>query len=199
MIIAPVSMASVHLRGPMSPILVGIVVALALGASSMVLFIASILTRRFSLLYAALATFALAGLSGTYAAYLIANRAIDEVRTLASPRSGEEIYGSLFGTPAPGSVQVIAYKDALLPALDDTILLRVTTTAAELRRVLGTAEYTFAGTMLDPAGDSGHFDPGSLGPDHVGLHATISEGRHWRSLYFSTDSTNMIVVEVSDP
>jgi hypothetical protein len=199
MIVDPVSIASVHLRGPMSPILVGIVIAFALGASSMVLFIASIVTRRFSLLYAALATLALAGLSGTYAAYLLANRAIDEVRALTSPRSGEELYGTLFGTPAPGSVHVIAHEDALLPELDDTIFLRVTTTAAELRRVLGTAEYTFDGTMLDPDRDSGHFDTGSLGADHIGLHATISEGRQWRSLYFSADSTDLIVVDVSDP
>jgi hypothetical protein len=94
---------------------------------------------------------------------------------------------------------VIAHEDALLPELDDTIFLRVTTTAAELRRVLGTAEYTFDGTMLDPDRDSDHFDTGSLGADHIGLHATISEGRQWRSLYFSADSTDLIVVDVSDP
>lgn len=182
----------------MSPLLSWVIAAFALGAFSMVLFISAIVAKRFSLLYLAIGVLALAGISGAYVVYRVAERSVDGVRELITPRSGEAIYADLFGAPMPGSVQIIAHDDAQLPKLDNTIHLRLRIQPPELRRILSAADYSAEGTGSSPDERKTDFDPGSLGPDHIDLHATITEGRHWRSLYLSADSTELIVVDVVD-
>lgn len=182
----------------MSPLLSWVIAAFALGAFSMVLFISAIVARRFSLLYLAIGVLALAGISGAYVVYRVAERSVDGVRELITPRSGEAIYADLFGAPVPGSVSIIAHDDAHLPKLDNTIHLRARIDRRELQRLLSTADYRADGDALAPNDRKSTFDPASLGAGHIGLHATITEGRHWRSLYLSADSSEMIVVDVAD-
>ncbi|TXH26700.1 MAG: hypothetical protein E6Q99_04280 [Elusimicrobia bacterium] len=182
----------------MSPLLSWVIVAFALGAFSMVLFISAIVAKRFSLLYLAIGVLALAGISGAYVIYRVAERSVDGVRELFTPRTGEAIYADLFGAPIPGTVQVTAYDDAQLPKLDIAIHLRRRIQRPELRRILSAANYSPEGTGSSPDDRKPTYDPSSLGPDHIDLHATISEGRHWRSLYLSADSSEVIVVDVAD-
>jgi hypothetical protein len=182
----------------MSPLLSWVIAAFALGAFSMVLFISAIIAKRFSLLYLAIGVLALAGISGAYVVYRVAERSVDGVRDLITPRSGEAIYADLFGAPMPGSVTIIAHDDAHLPKLDNTIHLRARIDRNELRRLLSTAEYRTEGNALRPDDKKTTFDPASLGAGHIRLHATITEGRHWRSLYLSADSSEVIVVDVAD-
>lgn len=182
----------------MSSLLSWVIAAFALGAFSMVLFISAIIAKRFSLLYLAIGVLALAGISGAYVVFRLAERSVDGVRELVAPRSGEAIYADLFGAPVPGSVSIVAHDDAHLPKLDNTIHLRVRIQRPELHRILSTADYSQEGQEVSPDGVKNTFDPNSLGPDHIGLHATIIEGRRWRSLYLSADSTELIVVDVAD-
>lgn len=182
----------------MSPLLSWVIAAFALGAFSMVLFISAIVAKRFSLLYMALGVLALAGISGAYVVYRMAERSVDGFRGLVTPRSGEAIYADLFGAPVPGSVKIVAHDDAHLPKLDNIIHLRVRIDQRELQRLLSTADYRADGIAMEPDGKGTVFDAASLGADHLGLHATITEGRHWRSLYLSADSTELIVVDVAD-
>ena len=176
--------------------LIGIVVAFSLGALSMVLLMASIITRRFSPLYAALGTMVLAIISGAYAAYLIVDRTVDEVRALTAPRSGDVIYGSLFGPPE-ACVHVIDAQDQTIPKIDSTIRLRVKTCPVEVRRVLQQYTYLLKVEAADMDA-SDRFSAGTFGDSVLTCNTAIGVGRNWRKLIISRDSTRMIVVDAAD-
>jgi hypothetical protein len=182
----------------MSTILPWVLGAIVLGALCMVLLIWAILARKFSVLYVALAVLALAGLTAAVAMYRFAERSVDELHALATPRTGPEIYAALFGTPDT-CVRIIAFDDALLPKLDNVIHLHARTCPAEVRRILATTTYTRDTTALTSANNAPpRFATALLGSDALTLQATLQEGKHWRTLHLRADSTALIVHDIVD-
>jgi hypothetical protein len=182
----------------MSTILPWVLAAIGLGALCMVLFIWAILARKFSVLYAALVVLAFAGLAGAVAMYRFAERSVDELRALTTPRTGPEVYTALFGPPDP-CVHLIAFDDALLPKLDNVIHLHARTCPAEVRRILATATYTRDSTAAYAADNvPARFATTLLGSDAITLQATLLEGKHWRTLHLRADSTALIVHDIAD-
>jgi hypothetical protein len=163
----------------------------------MVLLIWAILARKFSVLYVALTVLALAGVAGAVAMYRFAERSVDELHALATPRTGPEIYAALFGTPDT-CVRIIAFDDALLPKLDNVIHLHAGTCPGEMRRILRQCEHD--ASLLNAVGSSkdARYDPSLLGDSVLTLTCTVTEGRHWRTLYVKRDSSELIVLDVLD-
>jgi hypothetical protein len=183
----------------MSSILPWVLVAISLGALCMVLLIWAILARKFSILYVALGILALAGLAAAMAMYRLAERSVDELRNLATPRTGEQIYDALFGPATDACVRIIAFDDAVIPKLDNVIHLHAHTCPAEVRRILASTPYTRDSTELSSADNvPARFATALLGSDAITLQATLEEGKHWRTLHLRADSSALIVHDIAD-
>lgn len=165
----------------------------------MVLLIWAILARKFSILYVALGILALAGLAAAMAMYRLAERSVDELRNLATPRTGEQIYDALFGPATDACVRIIAFDDAVIPKLDNVIHLHAYTCPAEVRRILASATYTADSTAAYAADDSpARFATALLGSDAITLQATLLDGEHWRTIHLRSDSSALIVHDIAD-
>jgi hypothetical protein len=183
----------------MSTILTWMVAAIILGALCLALAFTAIAKRRMAYLYGSLGVLGVAILCAAMAFYLTAERSVAELRAYATPRSGADIYAALFGPPINKCMQVLDHDDALIPKLDNVIRLHVRTCPEELRRILAQGSYLaemstdLTGSKLDPA-----FSVEQLGPGVLTSNWTVTEGRHWRTLHYRPDSTELIVIDILD-
>lgn len=123
-------------------------------------------------------------------------RAMHHAQDALAPRPGAEIYAALFGKPG-SCVQVIDAQDQIIPKLDSAIRLRMNTCPVEVRRVL--RQYTYELHMKEVDRDTtDRFSTASFGDSVLMCSTTSVEGRNWRTLIISRDSTRMIVVDAAD-
>ena len=127
---------------------------------------------------------------------LAIQRTADRMEQVLAARPGKEIYEALFGPPE-GCVQVLDAQDQIIPKLDAAIRLRVNTCPAEVRRVLRQHSYELHMEEADRE-TTDRFSTASFGDSVLTFTTTIAEGRNWRSLTISRDSTRMIVVDAAD-
>jgi hypothetical protein len=183
----------------MSTILTWMVAAIMLGALCLALAFTAIAKRRMAYLYGSFGVLGLAILCAAMAFYLTAERTVAELRAYATPRSGADIYAALFGPPINKCKQVLDHDDALIPKLDNVIRLHVRTCPEELRRIVAQGRYTEESSMkLSYTAENEAYSIHQLGEDATTLNWTVSDGRHWRTLHFRPDSTELIVIDILD-
>lgn len=183
----------------MSTILTWIVASIVLGLSGLALAFLAIARRRSGYLYGSLGVLGVATLCCAMALYRTAERSVEELRAFTTPRSGSEIYAALFGPPINTCMQVLDHDDALIPKLDNVIRLHVRTCPEEIRRIVAQGRYTEESSMeLSYTAENEAYSIHQLGEDATTLNWTVSDGRHWRTLHFSPDSTELIVIDVLD-
>jgi hypothetical protein len=96
-------------------------------------------------------------------------------------------------------MQVLDHDDGLIPKLDNVIRLHVRTCPEELRRILAQGSYLEEKTTdLNGAKLDRSFSVDQLGPGVVTSNWTVTEGRHWRTLHYRPDSTELIVIDILD-
>jgi hypothetical protein len=182
-----------------STILTWIIASIVLGLSGLALAFLAIARRRLGYLYGSLGVLGLATLCGAMALYITAERSVEELRAFITPRSGAEIYAALFDPPINKCMQVLDHDDALIPKLDNVIRLHVRTCPEELRRILAQGSYLEEKTTdLNGAKLDRSFSVDQLGPGVVTSNWTVTEGRHWRTLHYRPDSTELIVIDILD-
>lgn len=180
----------------MTSILLGSVVAVALASTGLGLLLVGYRRRAAWLLIPGV----LGLMASTVCAGVVVVKAVEHAaertRDALAPRPGAEIYAALFG--GPGScVQVLDAQDRIIPKLDSAIRLRVNTCPAEVRRVLRQHTYELHVEAADQD-STDRFSPHTFGDSVLTFTTTIVEGRNWRSLKISRDSTRMIVIDAAD-
>ena len=179
-------------------ILTWMVAALILGVLCLGLAFIAIARRRIAYLYGSLGILGLAILCSAMAFYCTAERSAAELRVYVTPRSGADIYAALFGPPIK-CMQVLDHDDALIPKLDNVIRLHVRTCPEEIRRIVAQGRYTEESSMkLSYTAENEAYSIHQLGEDATTLNWTVSDGRHWRTLHFRPDSTELIVIDNLD-
>jgi hypothetical protein len=175
------------------------VAALLSGIACVVLFVTSIVRKRFSDFYASLTLLVLTVICSTMAALTFAHRSYKHLRDLFTPRDGIAIYSALFGAPS-GCVAVINAQDQLVPKLDEAIRLHVRSCPAEIRRITAKNSYAMEAMVLGPAvvAPDDPFSPALLGDTVVKLSTEIGPGRNWRTIYLKHDSTEAIIIDALD-
>lgn len=183
----------------MSTIVTWIVVSIVLGVICLALAIMAIAKRQLGYLYGSLGALGLATLCAAMALFRTAERSVEELRAYTTPRSGPEIYAALFGPPINNCVQVLLHDDALVPKLDNVIRLHVRTCPEEIRRIVAQGRYTQESSMkLSYTAENEAYSIHQLGEDATTLNWTVSDGRHWRTLHFRPDSTELIIIDILD-
>jgi hypothetical protein len=180
----------------MKAILVGGALTVLAGLLGVVLVMRGIMRRKHPLIIPGILLLMAATVGAGAVVTLAVRRTAHRMEQALAPRPGEQIYSALFG-PSDGCVEVIDAQDQIIPKLDSAIRLRVNTCPAEVRRLL--QQYTYELKMeaadMDP---SDRFSASTFGDSVLTLTTTIVEGRNWRTLMISRDSTRMIVVDAAD-
>ncbi|HRO98019.1 MAG TPA: hypothetical protein PLN54_01135 [Flavobacteriales bacterium] len=166
------------------------------GLLGLALVMLGIMRRKFPLIIPGILLLMAATVGAGAVVTLAVQRTADRMEQVLAPRPGGEIYEALFGPPE-GCVQVIDAQDQIIPKLDAAIRLRVNTCPAEVRRVLLQHAYAVSMELADKD-TTDRFSTASFGDSVLTCSTTIVEGRNWRTLMISRDSTRMIVVDSSD-
>lgn len=160
--------------------------------------------RRRYLLGASVALLLGAALAG-WAGWRALRKTHAAVSSALRPRTGQEIYSALLGTPPAGCVQVLHYQDQVVPKIDYAIWLHYRTCPNELRRVL--ARHPFSQRQLTTANelnfvpyneDISWFKPAAIGDTIIEYGYAPANGRTSQTLWVSPDSTQVYLRDVAD-
>lgn len=141
------------------------------------------------------------GLTG----YSFIRKAYPRVEKMIKPRSGMEIYVSLFGTPANHCLRIRNFQDQVIPKIDTSILLEAETCPKEIERILELHHYTvesFSTSRWSENPDSDQspswFSPTKFGEQVWMYTYTTDEGKHNQTIWLSRDSTKMLIRDLFD-
>lgn len=137
--------------------------------------------------------------------YLIANKSINKISEITKPRDGQEIYKALFGNDENECVEILNYQDQIIPKIDYAIWLNFTICPEECKRILSEFNYSKEeletknwgeGTPL--AENINWWNPKSMG-DFINVYEyRIKEGKNIRTLWISSDSTEVYCRDILD-
>jgi hypothetical protein len=129
------------------------------------------------------------------------------VKESIGPRSGETIYIALFGRPQSNCLQVVHYKDQLVPRLDCCIWLEFKTCPSELTRIIA-ADEVFRKIIPDVVNTTdavgytpmpGWWQPSTLGDARIVLRDfNPGDPNHDRILTFSKDSLHAFYCDMAE-
>lgn len=136
--------------------------------------------------------------------YKIGGKTYNKVAENLRPRTGEEIYESLFGKSQRDCVKILNYQDQVIPKIDYAIWLQFETCPAELRRILSSHNFkseivsTRKWNTDEPLANKNWFKPESLGDSIlVSVYRKDDYGNE-QYIYSSLDSTKVFVKDILD-
>lgn len=115
------------------------------------------------------------------------------------PRTGREIYASVFGKPGSDCVEVLHHQDQAVPLLDYGIHLHFTSCPAETGRLLRSSDYDTrkkAAFSISTSGPS-WFRPGNMGDSVLVCTCFKGDGKTL-TLYCNADSTELYCENIMD-
>lgn len=115
------------------------------------------------------------------------------------PRSGIEIYTSLFGEPSSDCVKVIHKQDQVIPKIDYAIFLHFKTCPEELSRILVLRDFEFDKSSTNDWNYADHpwFKPELLG-DTILIYSCWDIRGNGQILYCNQDSTEVYCKDIWD-
>lgn len=166
--------------------------------------LAGLFRKKRKLIITSLLTLVLIFASASWTIYLIASKSYDKVSDALAPRTGEEIYTALFGTPTPSCVKVLHFQDQNVPVLDYAIWLHFETCPNEVQRVLQQHDYNREKQSTDGWNSSGPlagddwFKPELMGDSVIVFIYKKDEYGNYQEIYLSVDSTEAYCKDVFD-
>ena len=160
----------------------------------------SMARRQLKVTYVAVVLFFASLATGAYTGWLFMDKSYRAVMDMGRPRTGAEIYQGLFGAPATDCVQVIRFRDQVVPKIDTDIRLHFRTCPAELKRILSQVSYT-AGLEPNLPGKYITDDPDwpALPGDSIRVFFyDAGNGRRYQYLYATPDSTEVFYLDILD-
>jgi hypothetical protein len=142
----------------------------------------------------------LAGLTG----YKFVTKSYNKITRTLKPRTGTEIYNSLFGNPKLDCVKVLNSQDQVIPKIDYAIWLYFETCPKELNRILNLHSFSSEtistkGLEIDgPSANEKWFEPASLGDSILVFTYKKDHYGNGQTIYSSVDSTKVFCIDVLD-
>lgn len=170
----------------------------------LVFLLIGIIKKNLRLVLISVLIFVISSVVGVWSIIVVTKKAYDRFSELAEPRSGFIIYTSLFGQPHSDCLEMINYKDQLIPKIDVAIWLHFKTCPEELGRIVRRKEFKMekiAAANLhfeqQPSANENWFDPKKLG-DTVLIFTWYDERNNGQEIYCSTDSTEVYLKDIFD-
>ena len=133
------------------------------------------------------------------------NKSYRHVKESFKPRTGYEIYDSLFGKRQSNCVTILNYQDQVIPKIDYAIWLSFETCPKELKRIL--AKHAFLVEKLPTSSLNGKipygenlkwFNPSMLGDTLLVYEYSSYDGRNIQTIWVNLDSTKAFVRDILD-
>jgi hypothetical protein len=139
-----------------------------------------------------------------WTAYMAVNKSYFKVAETLKPRTGEEIYSSLFGKSESDCVKILKYQDQIVPKIDYAIWLEFETCPKEMKRILNQHNFIaskVAKTEVEQNGPSENnqwFKPQTLGDSLLVFVYKKDDFGNGQTIYSSLDSTHVFCIDVLD-
>jgi len=148
--------------------------------------------------------FAFIGLTA-WTGFKFVNKTCNKVTETLRPRTGEEIYDTLFDKRQTDCVKILNYQDQVVPKIDYAIWLHFETCPSELKRILSRHEFTaekLSTTKWDgkiPYGETLEwFNPTTLGDTIMVYEYSTNNSRNIQTIWMNLDSTKVFVRDILD-
>lgn len=131
------------------------------------------------------------------------NKTYNKVTETLKPRTGEEIYDSLFDKRQTDCIKILNYQDQVIPKIDYAIWLHFKTCPKELKRILSkhkfSSEKLMSGNEKIPYSESlDWFKPTILGDTIIIYEYATENNRNIQTIWTNLDSTEVFVRDVLD-
>ncbi len=136
----------------------------------------------------------------SWSCYQFLSKSYQNVKEVITPRTGDEIYDTLFDTRKSNCVQILQYQDQVIPKIDYAIWLHFRTCPSELKRIL--SKHRFSKEVVTSPSTSlsipqykniKWFNPLSLG-DTILIYEYVNERRSNIQTIFTTPQGNEVFV-----
>lgn len=133
-------------------------------------------------------------ITGGLAIYKTVTKVRAKVTEVCKPRSGEEIYATLFGEPETACVQILHSQDQKIPRIDDAIWLHFKTCPDELHRILSLHPFekekisTEEFYVPQSSANTHWFQPEMMG-DSIYVYEYIDEYSSGQTIYTNLEET----------
>lgn len=141
--------------------------------------------------------------SGVITVYKTATKTYHKVTDLLEPRTGAEIYQSLFGSPKLDCVKVLKSQDQVIPKIDYAIWLHFTTCPKELQRILDKKKFVSRLKSTNhmnsdgPLADDNWFKPENMG-DTIIIFTSIDAYENGQEIFCNMDSNEVFLKDILD-
>jgi len=140
----------------------------------------------------------------TLTGYKFVTKSYNKITQTLKPRTGTEIYNSLFGIPKSDCVKILNSQDQMIPKIDYAIWLHFKTCPEELHRILSLHDFSSEtistkGLEIDgPSANEKWFNPASLGDSIFIFNYKKDDYGNGQTIYSSLDSTKVFCIDVLD-
>ncbi|MCT4580596.1 MAG: hypothetical protein N4A35_04195 [Flavobacteriales bacterium] len=159
------------------------------------------LKKQKTILWMATVAILTAFILGCWTLYQFADKSYDKLSGSFKKRSGIEIYNALLGTPVNECIEVIKFKDQLVPKLDVAILLYCNVCDEELNRLVRRYHFKkdtipFNEEMLSEQPE--WLNEVELGDSVITYRAVLKPGKNWQNIYVSLDGKKVLIEDILD-
>ncbi|MEZ4800275.1 MAG: hypothetical protein R2809_10980 [Flavobacteriales bacterium] len=148
--------------------------------------------------------FAFIGLTA-WTGFKLVGKTYNKVTETLRPRTGEEIYNALFDKRQKDCVNILNYRDQVVPKIDYAIWLQFETCPIELKRILSRHEYTAEKlsttkrNAIIPYDETLEwFNPTTLGDTIMVYEYSTNNSRNIQTIWMNMDSTKVFVRDIFD-
>lgn len=159
---------------------------------SIIFFLIAIIKKKMPLFYLALLLSFVGVGTGFFICYKFLYKSYSKISKSLEPRTGEEIYATLFDGNPNECTNVIEKQDQVVPKIDVAIYLHFLTCSKEIKRILAQHEYELTKLSTKDFRDAdesgvGWFTPKSLGDSVLVYEYKKDELGNGQILYVSTE------------
>lgn len=139
---------------------------------------------------------------GAWLIFSISGDMFQKVKETVAPRTGMEIYHALLGMPESDCVEVVNYRDQVIPKLDYAIWLEVRTCPVEMKKVLSAKPYSVEFIKTESKAkrnsDPDWFDLSIMGDSCWSFRNERDAYGNGTYLILSKDSTRLFLKDIGD-
>lgn len=142
---------------------------------------------------------------GTYTISFVFTKSFNKLSEITPFRNGNEIYDALFDSRENQCVNVIQYRDQVIPKIDGAIWMHFETCPNEMKRILSkkefqqkklsTKEKSFS---VSESENMKWFNPRFLGDTVLVFEYSSEDSRIIQTIWSNTDSTEVFVRDIYD-
>ena len=142
--------------------------------------------------------------TGFYTGYKLVTKSYKKVTTALKPRTGNEIYISLFGKPESDCLSILNSQDQVIPKIDYAIWLHFKTCPNELKRIL--SKHNFVSEKIStkylytsaPSENENWFKPELLGDTILIYKYSKDQNGNGQTIYSNLNQTEVYCIDVLD-